>query len=209
VTSELQATRPGRGRPRSAEADTAIVAATLELLAERGFQSTTMDSIADRAGVAKNTIYRRWAAKEELLAEALDNLVGPPVEVDDRAGVEEFLREHSRDTVRALSDPLVRRILPDLVGELHRNRAFAVAFADRLVRPRRAAFVDGLRRAVERGELGLDVDVELVADLLVGPPFARVLLPLGVPAMTEEDADALVETIRRGLSASDASRDEA
>jgi AcrR family transcriptional regulator len=199
VPSEAETRSRGPGRPRKAEADTAIVAATLELLAELGFQATTMDAIATRAGVAKNTIYRRWASKEELLTESLEELVGPPVEVDEGASVDRFLREHSRDITRDLADPLVRRILPDLVGELQRNRTFAVAFADRLVRPRRAAFVDGLRRAVERDELSRDVDVELVADLLVGPPFARVLLPLGVPLMTEDDADALVDTIWRGL----------
>lgn len=105
---------------------------------------------------------------------------------------------HRRSCV--VADPLVRRILPDLVGELNCNRAFAVAFADRLVRPRRAAFVDRLRRAIERGELAGKVDVELVADLVFGPPFLRVLLPLGVPAMTEADADTLVETIRNGLA---------
>jgi Tetracyclin repressor-like, C-terminal domain len=74
-----------------------------------------------------------------------------------------------------------------------------VAFAGRLVQPRRAVFVDRLRQAVERGELRRQVDVELVADLLVGPPFARVLLPLGVPEMSEADADALVETLLTGL----------
>ena len=198
-TEDEKERRPRRGRPRRAEADTAIVSATLELLAEHGFQETTMDAIAARASVAKNTIYRRWASKEELLAVALEELVGPPVEVDERAGIDVFLREHSRDIARTLADPLVRRILPDLVGELHRNRAFAVAVADRLVRPRRVAIVDRLRRALEHGELGHEVDADLVADLLVGPPFARVLLPFGVPAMTEADADVLVETILSGL----------
>jgi AcrR family transcriptional regulator len=201
ATTEETEGRRGPGRPRKAEADASIVSATLELLAERGFQATTMDAIAARAAVAKNTIYRRWTSKEELLAVALEELVGPQVEVDPRASVDEFLHEHSRDIARTLADPLVRRILPDLVGELHRNRAFAVAFADRLVRPRRAVVVDRLRQAVERGELRPAADVELVADLLVGPPFARVLLPLGVPAMSEEDADALVATIRNGLDA--------
>jgi AcrR family transcriptional regulator len=200
VTAPPNERRAGRGRPRRPEADTAIVAATLELLAEHGFQATTMDAIAARASVAKNTIYRRWASKEQLLAVALDELVGPQVEVDENAGIDQFLREHSRDIARTLADPLVRRILPDLVGELHRNRAFAVAFADRLVQPRRAVLVNRLRRAVERGELRREVDVELVADLLVGPPFARVLLPLGVPELTADGADGLVATILHGLT---------
>jgi AcrR family transcriptional regulator len=59
-----------RGRPRDAGAREAILDATLELLAERGFHATTMDSIAERAGVGKNTIYRRWSAKDDLIIDA-------------------------------------------------------------------------------------------------------------------------------------------
>jgi AcrR family transcriptional regulator len=189
-----------RGRPRRAETGQAIVDATLALLAECGFQATTVDAIADRAGVAKNTIYRRWDSKDELIADALDQLTRPELDVTESASVYEILREHARDLARVLADPLVRRILPDLLGELQRNRAFAVTFAERLLRPRRTAMVDSLRRAVERGELRRDADVELIADLLGGPPFVRVLLPFDVPQMTEHDADVLVDTIWNGLA---------
>jgi AcrR family transcriptional regulator len=189
-----------RGRPRRAETGQAIVDATLALLAECGFQATTVDAIADRAGVAKNTIYRRWDSKDELIADALDQLTRPELDVTESASVYEILREHARDLARVLADPLVRRILPDLLGELQRNRAFAVTFAERLLRPRRTAMVDSLRRAVERGELRRDADVELIADLLGGPPFVRVFLPFDVPQMTEHDADVLVDTIWNGLA---------
>jgi AcrR family transcriptional regulator len=172
----------------------------LALLAECGFQATTVDAIAERAGVAKNTIYRRWVSKEELIAHALDELTRPELEVDENADVYEVLREQGRDVARVLADPLVRRILPDMLGELQRNRAFAVTFADRLLRPRRTAIVDRLRRAVDRGELRPDADVELIADLLAGPSFLRVLLPVDVPQLTEHDADVLVHTIWHGLA---------
>jgi hypothetical protein len=75
-----------------------------------------------------------------------------------------------------------------------------VTFADRLLRPRRTTIVDRLRQAVERGELRPEADVELIADLLGGPPFLRVLLPVDVPEMTEHDADVLVDTIWNGLA---------
>jgi AcrR family transcriptional regulator len=189
-----------RGRPRRAETGQAIVDATLALLAEYGFQATTVDAIAERAGVAKNTIYRRWDSKEELIADALDQLTRPEIDVSESASVYELLREHARDLARIVADPQVRRILPDMLGELQRNRAFAVTFAERLLRPRRAAMVDSLRRAVERGELRRNADVELIADLLGGPPFVRVLLPFDVPEMTEHDADVLVDTIWNGLA---------
>jgi AcrR family transcriptional regulator len=200
VATETRPRAQRRGRPRRAETSKAIVESTLALLAEYGFQATTVDAIAERAGVAKNTIYRRWPSKEELIADALEQLTRPAVEVSESVGVYEFLREHARDIARILADPQVRRILPDMLGELQRNRAFAVTFADRLLRPRRLSIVEGLRRAIERGELRGDADVELIADLLGGPPFVRVLLPVDVPEMTEHDADVLVDTIWKGLA---------
>jgi AcrR family transcriptional regulator len=200
MSAESATTPRRRGRPRRAETGQAIVDATLALLAESGFQATTVDAIAERAGVAKNTIYRRWDSKEELIADALDQLTRPEIHVSESAGVYEVLREHARDLARVVADPQVRRILPDMLGELQRNRAFAVTFAERLLRPRRTAIVDRLRRAVERGELRRDADVELIADLLGGPPFVRVLLPFDVPQMSEHDADVLVDTIWNGLA---------
>ena len=200
MSPEGATTQRRRGRPRRAETGQAIVDATLALLAEWGFQATTVDAIAERAGVAKNTIYRRWDSKEELIADALDQLTRYELDVSESASVYEILREHARDIARIVADPQVRRILPDMLGELQRNRAFAVTVTERLLRPRRAAIVDSLRRAVERGELRRDADVELIADLLGGPPFARVLLPFDVPEMSEHDADVLVDTIWNGLA---------
>lgn len=200
MSPEGATTQRRRGRPRRAETGQAIVDATLALLAEWGFQATTVDAIAERAGVAKNTIYRRWDSKEELIADALDQLTRPELDVSESASVYEILREHARDIARVVADPQVRRILPDMLGELQRNRAFAVTFAERLLRPRRTAIVDSLQRAVERGELRRDADVELIADLLGGPPFVRVLLPIDVPEMSEHDADVLVDTIWNGLA---------
>ena len=87
-----------------------------------------------------------------------------------------------------------------MLGELQRNRTFAVTFADRLLRPRRAALIDGLNRAIERGELRRGTSVELIADLLGGPAFLRVLLPLDIAEMAAHDADMLVDTIWHGLA---------
>ena len=199
MSSEGEA-KSRRGRPRLAAKRQAIVDATLALLAEHGFQATTVDAIAARAGVSKNTIYRRWSSKEELLADALDQLTRPELEVDESTGVYELLREHSREIARILADPQIRRILPDMLGELQRNRTFAVTFADRLLRPRRAALIDGLNRAIERGELRRGTSVELIADLLGGPAFLRVLLPLDIAEMAAHDADMLVDTIWHGLA---------
>ena len=108
---------PGRGRPRRASASTDILDAALETLAERGFQAATIESIAARAGVGRNTIYRRWSSKEELIADALQKLV---VDIDLRDGddIHALLLDWIRDFVRVFGDPLYGRILPAVLGEV-------------------------------------------------------------------------------------------
>ena len=190
--------RPRRGRPRSASAGEAILQATLALLAERGFQATTIEAIADRAGVGRNTIYRRWSSKEELIADALHELTSD-LDVEDAGDLHARLLERIRDLVRLFSDPLFGRILPGVMGELQRNPTFARVYAERVVQPRRQALVNLLTEARERGEVRADADVEHVADLLGGPPFLR-LLPLGLPPVGERYAEELLDTIWHGIA---------
>ena len=82
-------TRPkrGRGRPRREGADDEILAATLAMLREGGYRAVTIDAVAERAGVAKTTLYRRWPSKGALVAAAI---APAPVEAKD---VEGILRE--------------------------------------------------------------------------------------------------------------------
>jgi AcrR family transcriptional regulator len=198
VTDVGQARARPRGRPRRASARTAIVDATLELLAERGFQGATIEAIAARAGVGRNTIYRRWPSKEELIADALHELTSD-LDVENAGDLHSRLLERIRDLVRVFSDPLFGRIFPGVLGELQRNPTFARVYVERVVDPRRQAIVELLLEARERGELRPDVDVEHVADLLGGPPFLR-LLPLGLPPVTERYAEELLDTIWRGIA---------
>jgi AcrR family transcriptional regulator len=196
--------RPGsvpsrpRGRPRRASARPAILEATLDLLAKGGFQEATIDAIAARAGVGRNTIYRRWDSKEELIAEALHELTAEldVHEADDFYGL---LLDWIRDFARVFADPSFGRILPAVLGELQTNPAFARVYAERVVRPRYDALLELLRDGLERGELRPDADVEQIADLLSGPPFVR-LLPLGLPPLTVRYAEELLETIWQGVA---------
>lgn len=194
------ATNPIRrpGRPRRRTTQDAIVRATLDLLAERGFQAATIEAIALRAGVGRNTIYRRWSSKEELVADALRELT---TGFDQLRAVDlhTLLLTWLQDFARTFSDPLHGRLLAGVLGELHRNPLFADVYADRVVRPRRQALLDRLTQAREEGELRPDVDVEHVADLLGGPLLLR-LLPLGLPPLRESYAEELLETIWRGIA---------
>jgi AcrR family transcriptional regulator len=204
--SETPARSRGRGRPRHAAARKAIVEATLELVAERGFQAATMDAIADRAGVSKNTIYRRWASKEELIADALRELTAR-AEVAGDGEVYALLLEHIRDVARVLADPLVGRLLPGLLGELQRNPAFADAYADQVVRPRRQAIIELLERAIDRGELRAGARPDEIADLLIGPLILRHLFAPGLPRRPRRYPEQLLETIWGGIAPAEPSRE--
>lgn len=192
-----QARRP-RGRPRSTSAGSDIVRATLELLAEGGFQAATIEAIADRAGVGRNTIYRRWSSKEELVADALLELTSD-LDLQEGDDVYALLLDWIRDFARVFADPLFGRILPAVLGELSTNPVFAEVYSERVVRPRYGALLELLTTARERGDLRRDANVEQVADLLAGPPFIR-LLPLGLPPVTERYAEELLETIWSGIA---------
>lgn len=207
--TDLEPARSGRGRPRRPGARVAILNASLELLAEHGFQATTMDAIAERAGVGKNTIYRRWCSKNELIVDALGELTAElDLEVQEDADVRSLLLTHVRHLIHFFEDPLPGRLLPGLLGELQRNPAFAEAYSERVVRPRRGPIVDLVTHALERGELRPGIDPDLIADLLVGPPFFRLILSFGLPGVPADYAERLVDTIWRGLAASETSHAE-
>jgi AcrR family transcriptional regulator len=195
--TDTQAPPRPRGRPRRAATRRAIVEATLALLAERGFQAATIDAIAAQAGVGRNTIYRRWTTKEELFADALHELTAD-LDVHEGDDLYALLLDWVRDFARIFADPLFGRILPGVLGELQRSPDFARVYVDRVVRPRREALEEVLTAAIERGELRSGVDVDQVSDLLAGAPFVR-LLPLGLPPVTEDYAEELLDTIWRGL----------
>ena len=74
-TGPAESRRPGR--PRSEQAEQAIIEATLDLFGEQGFEGVCVEAVAARAGVGKATIYRRWPNKEELLLAALSSMKSP------------------------------------------------------------------------------------------------------------------------------------
>lgn len=172
--------------------------ATLELLAERGFQAATMDAIATRAGVGKNTIYRRWDSKEELFADAIGDLTSE-LDLEDDGELYDRLLARIRDFTHVFADPLLGSLLPGILGELERNPVFAAAYTERIVTPRYERIIALLSEAVERGELA-EADPEVIADLLIGPPLLRLRFPFGLPDLPERYPELVLETIWRGIA---------
>jgi AcrR family transcriptional regulator len=165
------------GRPRSSEAHAAILGATLELAMEGGLRRLSMEAIAARAGVGKATIYRRWKTKEAIFAEAVRQIALTP-EVPDTGSVRGDV-EATTAAVLGRMAPQAFRTIPRLLAEAGDDADLREAMQAALLRPRKAAIRTILRRGVARGELRADLDIELVADVMLGSAIARVLMAGG------------------------------
>jgi len=174
---------PTAGRPRSEAAHRAILQATLELLVEVGFSSLTVEGVAQRAGVGKATIYRRWPSKLPLVIEAYGLL--PQLEEVDTGNVVSDLAQMLRDYLELLTSTPLRGVIPSIAGERAHNPELSELF-DPIVRARRQPLIAVLRRSVDRGELPAAIDLELAADLLVGPITTRLFFGSKIsPEMVE------------------------
>jgi AcrR family transcriptional regulator len=184
------------GRPRSGEAHRAILDATLELLQEVGFSALTVEGVATRAGVGKATIYRRWPSKLPLVVEAFGQL--PAFEDFDTGTLAGDLKLMlTRYLEKFLATPLAT-IYPSLAAERAHNPDLGAVF-DPVLKGRRRPLEDALKRAEARGEIAADTDLDLAADLIVGPIAVRLFFR-GMkihPSMVDPMVDLALEGVRR------------
>ena len=172
---QLGSERVAAGRPRSAAAHEAILAAAIALTREVGFDALAMDAVAARAGVGKATVYRRWKTKESLIAEALERFARA-IPVPDTGAVEDDLRTVMRGTMRMYQDPATAALLSGLVAAMARSAPIAKAVRSGFVAARRDAMHQVLERGIARGEVARGTDIQLALDLLSGPLLYRALI---------------------------------
>lgn len=170
----MTADTPRRGRPRSADADQAILAATLDVVGEAGFRGLAMDVVADRAGVSKATIYRRWSSKEALVLEAMRHAINPVDDVD-LGSVRDDLTTFLQNLAERMSHGRMSDVLPHLIDVAVHDPQLRSSL-DQYVAQRRVPLHAILERGIERGEIRRDIDRDLVVDAFVGPFTYRRLL---------------------------------
>jgi|SRR5271163_2745916 len=194
---------PGTVRPggRTSRVRSVVLDATLHELAERGYAGLSIERIAERSGVNKTTIYRRWQNKEAVLVAAIDDMTEDLYPLQATGSIEEYLRSYARRLVDLLTDdsPTVAGALRALfsdaarepqIGELKRN-FFARRDRDA------ASMVDA---AIKLGELPTDVDVREFLDLAAAPIYYRKLVtdgPLDYAVADRAVATALI-AVRAG-----------
>ena len=181
-----------RGRPRLHSSDQAIFAAAAELIGERGYDGFSMAAVADRAGVAKTTMYRRWPSRSHLILETLTSVMR--VSIFDSGDLRADMYAFARTLAVGLRAPGSRRLVAELTLASAQRPELAEAFT-RLYAQRRAAAHATLNRARAAGELRPSVDPDLLIDQLSGALHYRMLLRGEGPsdAYAERLVDAILE----------------
>lgn len=167
-------TKPARGRPRSEVSHEAILSAVLDLLKKEGYQGITIEGVARHAGVGKQTIYRWWRCRAEIVLEAYANHAASKVPVPDRGSVQADLEEFLTTAFRRLNR-VTGSITRGLMADAVLDADFGTILRDVFLVRRRQALGEILRKGVARAELRDDVDIEVVIDMISGPMWYRLM----------------------------------
>ena len=164
---------------RNEQARLAVLHAADDLLAERGFAGLTIEGIAARAGVAKQTIYRWWPSKVEVLLDTLIEDSQQELIVPDTGSAITDARQYLRRLAAFITDDPAGKVLLALIGEAQHDAAMASVFHTLYLDPRRRSERAMLARGVASGELPADLDLDRALDALLGPVFYRALVTGG------------------------------
>ncbi|MEV0336711.1 TetR/AcrR family transcriptional regulator [Nocardia sp. NPDC050717] len=186
---------------RSERSRSAILSATRELVGEVAYAKLTIEAIAARAGVGKQTIYRWWPSKgavvfDAILAQSAD--AEGAIELPDTGDLAADLKTVLRATVAEFADPAFDAPIRAVLTEVINDPGLAAQYREQLEQPVHAAKVRRLAKARYAGQIRADADLDLMVDLLYGPITQR-WLPRSGP-LDEAFADALVDSVLRAFT---------
>lgn len=201
--------KAGRGRPRTEGTGEAILAATLEMVAEVGINGMSMDDLAARAGVSKATVYRRWPSKEQLVIDALASALRPFDDIDT-GSLRRDLDLYLGELVSRMRSGAMNDVLPHLIEAGFLDPQLQSSL-DQYVQHRRRPLHNIFSNARDRGDLVDMVDLDVLIDALLGPlvyrrlltrepvdeEFLSRLLPLILPSVTSPECP---DEFRPGIS---------
>jgi AcrR family transcriptional regulator len=179
------------GRPRSTQADEAILGAALELLARNGYRALTMEAVRERSGVGKATLYRRYGSKEELVRAAIVHLNSDIPLPEDTGSVAGDFAATAANVLAGAARTGALTLMPRLLSEVVGDPEMHALFHEHLVEPRRRVVRAIVERAKGRGEIRTDVDTDVAVDLMVGPFIYRLIISGGDRAALGDPAEVL------------------
>jgi AcrR family transcriptional regulator len=153
----------------------AILRSTLKLLGQNGFSDLTIEAVAAHANVGKATVYRWWPDKAALITDAFASSTGRKLSFPDTGSVFTDMNQQMRQVVKIFRSPR-GRILSAILAAGQSDRAVIAAFRERFMKPRRHEAYATIRRGIQRGELRVGVDLDVLLDSLYGPIYMRFLI---------------------------------
>lgn len=197
MTTVISATTSRRGRPRDPAVDAAILDAAVVEIIERGMGGLSMEAVAARAGVAKTTVYRRWASTADLALDAMRSVQAVPD--DPPAGTVRdqltWLLDHVR---RSWNDPRYAAMMRRAVADANTHPDAYRAGRERLIRPTMRRMDAVIARGVDEGVIRRDVDPDWVRRMLVSPILAAAFTLQ--PGVTRAQIAAHVDLVLRGVT---------
>jgi AcrR family transcriptional regulator len=166
---------------RDENARLAVLHAADDLLVERSFSGVTIEGIAARAGVAKQTIYRWWPSKVAVLLDTLVEDASRDLAIPDTGAAIDDIRRYLRTLARFLTDEPPGKVLLALIGEAQHDAGTARTFHDRYLAPQREREREMLTRGITAGQLPETLDVDAALDALCGPILYRALTGTPIP----------------------------
>lgn len=188
--------RRGPGRPRSEEAERAILDAALDQLARCGIAGLSIEAVAQHAGVAKTTVYRRWSNKTDLVVAALAQLKGPLVYPPGGAPREDLLFL-MKNAARAWGNAPEAEIFARLMAEANDHPELMEQYWNRVIAPRRQINFDVLNRCVAAGLIRPEADLWLVHEMLMAPIIMSAKHSCST-GLTESQVELLVDAVLAG-----------
>jgi AcrR family transcriptional regulator len=184
------------------ETDDAILAATLEVLAECGTAGTTMSEVIRRSGVARATVYLRWPNRDALIVAAIRRAMRkPPMRAS--GDLEADLARAVQQVHEIFAQPTFRAVLPALVaGWVGTGRDAAPDYD--VIAPGRTTLADEYREIAPSAGMRNDIDAQLVADLIIGTHLSHLLATGQAP--DEEASRQILEVVLDGLRLREPSR---
>lgn len=185
---------PARRNERSRQA---ILAAAVALISEHGYDRVSIEAIAKRAGVGKQTIYRWWPSKGAVALEALDDSLATVVDFQDTGDIFEDLRHHMQGVTKLLGSTQIGPVIQGLIAAAQSDPALSRAHLERVIEPATVAWLDRIARAQDSGEIRADADPQAIIDMLFGAMYFRLMLH--TRPLESEQIDAALDIAVKGL----------
>ncbi len=197
-TSDPVAGERARGRPRDSRIDGAVLDATIELLAEVGYQRLTIPGVAVRAGTTPPTVYRRWPTKAHLVHEAVFPITTEEL-MPSCSDLREGVRTMLVSGMRLLNQPAARAAVPGLLAELNTASGLRADILEGFAGNEWIWLHDAIRQGIAEGRVRPDVQVLTLIDIISGAAFLASVL--GPPERVNDKwVDDVVEVIIRGIT---------